>query len=380
MKIAPAIELTERERETLKALSRGKKISVRLSERSAIVLLAAQGLENIAIATRLKMTRQKVARWRDRYANQGLKGIEMDAPRSGRIPEISAVRKAQVIQKTLREKPVAATQWSRSTMATLCGMSDSSIGRIWKAHGLKPHLSRTFKLSNDKHLAEKLAAIVGLYLNPPEHALVFSCAEKSQIDVASAPPLRGSLRLSVSLRSAQALDRTQPGLPLKKGRCGTHTHDYVRHGTTTLFAALEVLEGRVIGQCLPRHRHQEFLKFLRTLDASYPKTLKLHLILDNYGTHKHAKVQRWLDKHPRFKLHFTPTSASWTNLVERWFRELSEKAIRRAAFKSVSDLEATIETFLSAHNATAKPFVWTASVNTILTKLNKVKAIYDTLH
>ena len=244
-------------------------------------------------------------------------------------------------------------------MAKAKGLSFKSVQRIWKLHGLQPHLTRTFKLSRDKRFVEKLTDIVGVYLNPPDKAVVLCVDEKSQI---------------------QALDRTQPGLPLKKGRCGTRTHDYVRHGTTTLFAALEVLEGKVIGQCLPRHRHQEFLKFLRTLDASYPKTLDLHLILDNYGTHKHAKVQRWLEKHPRFKLHFTPTSASWTNLVERWFRELSEKAIRRGVFKSVADLEAAIEAFLTSHNQAAKPFVWTASVDKIVAKLKKVKSIYDTLH
>ena len=244
-------------------------------------------------------------------------------------------------------------------MARAKKLSFKSVHRIWQMHGLKPHLTRTFKLSRDKRFVEKLTDIVGVYLNPPEKAVVLCVDEKSQI---------------------QALDRTQPGLPLKKGRCGTHTHDYVRHGTTTLFAALEVLKGKVIGQCLPRHRHQEFLKFLRTLDASYPKDLDLHLILDNYGTHKHAKVKRWLGKHPRFKLHFTPTSASWTNLVERWFRELSEKAIRRGVFKSVGDLEAAIQGFLASHNEAPMPFVWTAPVEKILSKLGKVKAIYDTLH
>ena len=249
MRIAPAIELTDKEREILKALSRGKKVSVRLAERSAIVLLAAQGQENIAIAARLKVTRQKVARWRDRYAAQGLKGIETDAPRCGRIPTISAARKAQVIHKTLQEKPTAATHWSRSTMAALCGMSDSSIGRIWQAHGLKPHLSRTFKLSNDPHFAEKLEVIVGLYLNPPEHALVFSCDEKSQI---------------------QALDRTQPGLPIKQGRAATMTHDYKRNGTTSLFAALNIATGEVIGTCMKQHRHQEWIRFLNLVRRSAP--------------------------------------------------------------------------------------------------------------
>ena len=351
--------------------------------------MAHQGKSSQAIGKKLKVSQPTIRRWKERFLQSGTDGLTKIAAGRGRKPSLSRRKVAAVVRATLHGKPKGQTHWSCRTMAKAKKLSFKSVQRIWKLHGLKPHLRRTFKLSRDKRFVEKLTDIVGVYLNPPEKAVVLCVDEKSQIDVASAPPLRGSLRLSVSLRSAQALDRTQPGLPLKKGRCGTHTHDYVRHGTTTLFAALEVLEGRVIGQCLPRHRHQEFLKFLRTLDASYPKTLDLHLILDKpsassgrvrYGTHKHARVQHWFDKHPRFKLHFTPSSASWTNLVERWFRELSEKAIRRAAFKSVSDLEATIETFLSAHNATAKPFVWTASVNTILTKLNKVKAIYDTLH
>lgn len=327
--------------------------------RSRIILMAHQGKSSKAIGKKLKVSQPTIRRWKERFLQSGTDGLTKIAAGRGRKPSLSRRKVAAVVRATLHGKPKGQTHWSCRTMAAAKKLSFKSVHRIWKLHGLKPHLTRTFKLSRDKRFVEKLTDIVGVYLNPPDKAVVLCVDEKSQI---------------------QALDRTQPGLPLKKGRCGTHTHDYVRHGTTTLFAALDVLEGRVIGQCLPRHRHQEFLKFLRTLDASYPKTLDLHLILDNYGTHKHAKVQRWLDKHPRFKLHFTPTSASWTNLVERWFRELSDKAIRRAAFKSVSDLEAAIETFLSAHNTTAKPFVWTASVNKILTKLNKVKAIYDTLH
>ena len=237
MRKAAAIELTEKKRGVLVALSRGKKVSVRLAPRSAIILLAADGQENIAIAARLKITRQRAARWRDRYAAQGLEGIAMDAPRSGRIPQIASARKQQVIKRTLAEKPPASTHWSRSTMASASGLSDSTVGRIWKAHGLKPHLSRPFKLSHDKHFAEKLAAIVGLYLNPPEHAVVFSCDEKSQI---------------------QALDRTQPGLPLKKGRAATLTHDYKRNGTTSLLAALNIATGKIIGTCMKKPRHQEW--------------------------------------------------------------------------------------------------------------------------
>ena len=352
---------------------------MRLAERSAIVLLAAQGMETIAIAERLKMTRQKVARWRARYAKQGLAGIEMDAPRSGRIPQISAVRKAQVIQTTLEQKPAAATQWSRSTMAALSGMSDSSIGRIWQAHGLKPHLSRTFKLSNDKHFAEKLEAIVGLYLNPPEHALVFSCDEKSQIDVAATPPLRGSLRLSVSLRSAQALDRTQPGLPIKKGRAATMTHDYKRNGTTSLFAALNMATGEVIGACMKKHRHQEWIRFLNLVRQSAPGVRQVHVICDNYATHKHAKVQAWQRSNPRFHFHFTPTSASWLNMVERFFRDLTTNRIRRGVFHSEADLIAAIEENLEVHNANPKPLLWTARADDILEKVKRGRAKLDKL-
>jgi len=244
-------------------------------------------------------------------------------------------------------------------MAKAKGVSFKTVQRIWNLHGLKPHQQKTFKLSRDKRFVEKLPDVVGVYLNPPDKAVVLCVDEKSPL---------------------QALDRTPPGLPLKKGRCGTHTHDYVRHGTTTLFAALNVLDGKVIGQCLPRHRHQEFRKFLRTVDAEFPPELERHLILDHYGTHKHPKVPQWLAKGPRFQLHFTPTSASWTNLVERWFRELTEKAIRRGAFASVADLETAISAFLANHKEDAKPFVWTALAEAIMAKLEKVNAIYDTLH
>ena len=358
MRIAPAIELTEKERATLQGLSRGKKVSVRLAERSAIVLLAAQGNENIAIAAQLKMTRQKVARWRDRYAKQGVKGIEMDAPRSGRIPKIAAARKAQVIHTTLEQKPTAATQWSRRTMAAHSGMSDSSIGRIWKAHGLKPHLSRTFKLSNDQHFAQKLEAIVGLYLNPPEHALVFSCDEKSQI---------------------QALDRTQPGLPIKRGRAATMTHDYKRNGTTSLFAALNIATGEVIGTCMKKHRHQEWIRFLKLVSQSAHGDRQVHVICDNYATHKHAKVQAWQRSNPRFHFHFTPTSASWLNMVERFFRDLTTNRIRRGVFHSEADLIAAIEEYLEVHNANPKPLIWTARADDILEKVKRGRAKLDKL-
>jgi transposase len=358
MRIAPAIELTEKERETLESLSRGKKVSVRLAERALVVLLAAQGKENMAIAAQLGMTRQKAARWRDRYALQGLKGIEKDAPRSGRIPTISSARKKQVIKKTLHEKPAGRTHWSRSTMAAASGLSDSSIGRIWRANGLKPHLSRTFKLSNDQHFAEKLEDIVGLYLNPPEHAVVFCCDEKSQI---------------------QALDRTQPGLPIKKGRAGTMTHDYKRNGTTSLFAALDRATGKVIGTCMKKHRHQEWIRFLNLVKKSAPADRQVHLICDNYATHKHAKVQAWLKRNPRFHFHFTPTSASWLNMVERFFRDLTTNRIRRGVFHSEAELIAAIDEYLEVHNANPKPLIWTARANDILEKVKRGRAKLDKL-
>jgi transposase len=358
MRKAAAIELTEQERGTLLALSRGKKVSVRLAQRSAIILLAADGQENIAIAASLKITRQRAARWRDRYAAQGLAGIATDAPRSGRIPKISSASKQQVVKRTLEEKPPAATHWSRSTMASASGLSDSTVGRIWKTHGLKPHLSRTFKLSNDKHFAEKLEAIVGLYLNPPEHAVVFSCDEKSQI---------------------QALDRTQPGLPLKKGRAATMTHDYKCNGTTSLFAALNIATGKVIGTCLKQHRHQEWIRFLNLVKAAAPAARQVHVICDNYATHKHAKVQVWQKRNPHFHFHFTPTSASWLNMVERFFRDLTTNRIRRGVFHSEADLIAAIDEYLAVHNANPKPLIWTARATDILEKVKRARARLDKL-
>ena len=358
MKTAPVIELTEKERETLVALSRGKKVSVRLAERSAIVLLAASGEQSIAIAARLKITRQKVARWRARYASAGIQGIERDAPRSGRIPRIPDANKKQVIEKTLHEKPAAATQWSRSTMAAASGLSDSTIGRIWKAHGLKPHLSRTFKLSNDTQFAQKLETIVGLYLNPPEHAVVFSCDEKSQI---------------------QALDRTQPGLPLKKGRAATMTHDYKRNGTTSLFAALNIATGKVIGTCMKRHRHQEWIRFLNLVKQSVTGDRQVHVICDNYATHKHAKVQAWQKRNAHFHFHFTPTSASWLNMVERFFRDLTTNRIRSGVFHSEADLIAAIDEYLQVHNANPKPLIWTARAADILEKVKRGRDKLDKL-
>jgi len=327
--------------------------------RSLIILEAHRGQSAQAIGKSLKVSQPTIRLWKRRFMEGGPQALTTIAPGRGRKPKMSRQKVTAVVRATQHTTPPGQTQWSCRTMAKAKGLSFKTVQRIWNLHGLKPHQQRTFKLSRDKRFVEKLTDVVGVYLNPPDKAVVLCVDEKSQI---------------------QALDRTQPGLPLKPGRCGTQTHDYVRHGTTTLFAALNVLDGKVIGQCLPRHRHQEFLKFLRTVDAEFPPTLELHLILDNYGTHKHPKVQQWLGKRPRFKLHFTPTSASWTNLVERWFRELTEKAIRRGAFVSVADLKAAIHAFLANYNDEAKPFVWTASAETIMAKLQRVKAIYDTLH
>lgn len=350
MRHAALITLTEVEHSRLIALSTARRVSVRLSERAKIVLLASEGLENIEIASRLGITRQKAGRWRDRYADSGLSGIEQDAPRSGRGRLIRESTIKEVVSKTLEEKPANATHWSRSRMSAATGLSESTIGRIWKNHGLKPHLIGTFKLSNDKQFAEKLEDIIGLYLSPPEHAVVFSCDEKSQI---------------------QALDRTQPGLPLKKGRCGTMTHDYKRNGTTSLFAALNIASGEVIGTCMPKHRHQEWIKFLNTINSRVEADKEVHIICDNYATHKHAKVKAWQERNKRFHFHFTPTSASWLNMVERFFRDITENQLRRGVFKSVQDLVQTIEQYLNEHNENPKPFIWTAKASDILEKVKR---------
>jgi transposase len=342
--------LTSLERRKLEALRVSRKTARRLCERSAVVLLAADGLDNKTIALRLNQDVGKVGRWRIRYSKLGLAGIEQDATRPGRIKPISQRKQSEVVKLTQHSKPDGATHWSRSSMARKAGISESSVGRIWASHGLKPHRIKSFKLSNDKHFEEKLHDIIGLYQSPPEHAIVFSCDEKSQI---------------------QALDRTQPGLPLKKGRCNTMTHDYKRNGTTSLFAAMNTLDGKVIGRCMNKHRHQEWLAFLRLLDKEAQADKPVHVICDNYATHKHAKVQAWQRRHPRFTFHFTPTSASWLNMVERFFRDLTEKSVRRGVFHSVGDLIEAIEEHIRVHNLNPKPFIWTASANDILEKVRR---------
>ena len=352
MRTAPRVELSVEDKGWLEKVSRSRIEAVRLLERALIVLLAADGQTNRQIGLSLGITEEKAARWRGRFLAQGRLGLAQDAPGRGRKPTYLPKVVSMVVRRTTRQKPEAATHWSRRVMARATDLSASTIGRIWRQHGLKPHLSRTFKVSNDPQFAEKLEDIVGLYLAAPEHALVFCCDEKSQV---------------------QALDRTQPGLPLKKGRASTFTHDYVRHGTTTLFAALNVADGTVIGQCQARHRHLEWLKFLRLLDAQTTPDRELHLILDNYATHKHPKVKAWLHKHPRFHLHFTPTSASWLNMVERFFRDLSTQRLRRGVFRSLPELIEAITTYLASYNARPTAFVWTASASDILAKVKRAR-------
>jgi len=352
MKSAPVITLSDSERRSLESWSRGRSTQARRVLRAKIVLMAAEGKTNQAIAAELRTSKPTVGRWRSRFARLRVAGIEKDAPRPGRTPAVSAKTVDLIVRKTTQEKPEAATHWSTRTMAKAVGVSKDTVQRIWAAHGLKPHLVKTFKVSNDPQFAEKLEDVVGLYLSPPEHALVLSCDEKTQI---------------------QALDRTQKGLPIHLGRCGTMTHDYKRNGTTTLFAALAVAEGKVIGTCMQKHRHQEWIKFLKLIDEETPPELDLHLIVDNYATHKHPKVQAWLKRHKRFHIHFTPTSSSWLNLVERWFREITDKRIRRGTFRSVEQLIQAIIEYIDHNNQMPRPFVWTAKANEILAKVQRAR-------
>jgi transposase len=325
--------------------------------RSEIVLATADGLGTMAIMRRTGKAKPTVWRWQERWLEAGVDGLLRDKTRPGRKKPLSREVKLAVLAKTAQERPPDATHWSARTMARAIGISHTSVQRIWAEAGLKPHLVQTFKLSNDPQFADKVTDVVGLYLDPPDKALVLCVDEKSQI---------------------QALDRTQPGLPLKKGRAATMTHDYKRHGTTTLFAALNVKTGEVIGQCQPRHRAREFLRFLKTIDRNVAKRLDVHLIVDNYATHKTEEVKAWLAKHPRFKLHFIPTSSSWLNLVERFFAEITRKRIRRGVFTSVAELEAAIHDYLDTHNADPKPFVWTKSADVILAKTDRARAALET--
>lgn len=326
--------------------------------RCRIVLGTAAGESDRTLAERLSVNRKTVMLWRDRFAERRLEGLWEIAPGRGRKATYDQQKVAEIVHATLHDRPEGQTHWSCRTLAEEQGVSKSMIHNVWQAHNLKPHLTETFKLSRDPKFLEKMTDVIGLYMNPPDHAVVLCIDEKTQI---------------------QALDRTQPGLPMKKGRAGTMTHDYKRNGTTTLFAALDALQGKVIGQCFQRHRHQEFLRFLRTLDKEFPGDVPMHLIVDNYSTHKHANVQLWLKRHPRFVLHFIPTSSSWLNLVERWFRELTDKAIRRGVFHSIPDLKEAIDAYLAAWNHDPKPFVWTATVESIMEKLSRCRQTLETI-
>ena len=359
MRVAPQVELTTDEKATLAAWATGRKTPVRMAERARILLLADSGAFDTEISSQLSITPKKVARWRKRFLDKGLAGLEKDAPRPGRTPAIDRDAIAEIVRLTTQEKPSNATHWSTRGMAAAAGISDSSVLRIWHAHGLKPHRVESFKLSNGPLFGQKLEAIVGLYLNPPDQAIVLCVDEKSQV---------------------QALDRAQPGLPLKPGRAGTMTHDYKRHGTTTLFAALNAASGEVISLCQQRHRHQEWIKFLRLLEDATPPGKELHLIADNYAAHKHPKVERWLKRHPRFHVHYTPTSSSWLNMVERFFRDLTENRLRRGVFRSVLELIEALDEYVDLHNESPKPFIWTAKANGILAKVMRAKASALTGH
>lgn len=349
---SPPVVLSEAELNRLDQWIRAGSTPQQVVLRAWIIRHAAAGRTDKMIAATLAIRRETAALWRRRVREQGIGCVWEIAPGRGRKRRYDAAKVGRWIKATLQTKPAGTTHWSTRALARAQGVSKNTIQRAWQDHGLKPHLTKTFKLSRDPRFLEKLTDVVGVYLTPPQNAVVLCVDEKSQI---------------------QALDRTQPGLPLKPGRCGTYTHDYHRHGTTTLFAALQVAEGRVIGQCYPRHRHQEFLRFLRRLDDEFPRDKTLHLILDNYGTHGHPRVRRWLQRHPRFVLHFIPTSSSWLNLIERWFVELEQKAVRRGVFRSVPELQRAIADFLSAWNAQPAPFVWTASIERILEKVQRAR-------
>ena len=324
--------------------------------RAQIVLAATRDLENKEIASELGVSRETVGRWRSRFVMDGVKGILKDLPRGGRTPTARSRVEGRILRVTTQKKPANATHWSTRTLAKELGVTPSMVHRVWKANGLKPHLVKTFKVSNDPHFEEKLRDVVGLYLSPPKNALVLSADEKTSI---------------------QALDRTQPGLPLVKGRCGTMTHDYKRNGTTTLFAAIELGHGTVIATCMQRHRHQEWIKFLMRIDEHTPQELDLHVIVDNYATHKHEKVRRWLERHPRFHMHFIPTSSSWLNIVEGFFRNLDEKRLKRDAFGSVPQLIDAIMGYINSHNDAPKPIAWTKAADEILKKVGRARAKLD---
>lgn len=354
---APALALSEGERRELRELTSSRNAPQGIALRAQIVLGAADGVGNKVLARQLSTSLPTVLLWRRRFQQEGLPGILEDRPRSGRPKEVSAEQEAALIDRTLHSTPKDATHWSVRMMAREAGLSPATVQRIWSKHHLQPHRVESFKFSTDPEFAAKVRDIVGLYLNPPDKAIVLSVDEKSQI---------------------QALDRTQPILPLRPGLPERQTHDYERHGTTTLFAALDVAAGKVIGDCQPRHRHQEFLRFLAKIDAAIPVGMPVHLILDNYGTHKHPEVKAWFADHPRYQVHFTPTSASWLNQVERWFAEITRKRIRRGTFRSVRELEKAIRDYIRAHNKAPRPFQWVATANKIVAKVRKYKRTLET--
>lgn len=355
-------QLRHGDRAALERLVRSRTAPQRLVERVRIVLASADGMAGNAICKRVSVSRPMVQRWLDRYDAEGLPGIRADRPRPGRPRRITPEMKADIVRRTLETEPPAGTHWSTRLMAAEMGVHQTTVSRIWRAHGLQPHRVEYFKLSKDPRFVEKLRDVVGLYMNPPERAVVFSVDEKSQV---------------------QALDRTQPGLPLKKGRAGTMTHPSgkdKRHGTITLFAALDVATGQLVHDCLPRHRHQEFLRFMGRVERSVEPDLDIHVIVDNYATHKHPKVKRWLERHPRVRFHFVPTSASWLNLVERFFSELTTRQLRRLTVTSVQELIAAITHYIHQRNKAPKPFVWTATVQRILAKVDKANDTLASLH
>lgn len=358
-KPADSLPMTDEQETTLETWVAARTTAQRTVMRARICLLAAEGMSNNAIAAELGISRPTAILWRRRFEQHGCPGIASDASHGVSPRRLNPAKEKAVVEATLQTKPAGATHWSTRLMAQAQGVSKSTVQRIWDAHGLQPHRIETFKLSKDKHFVEKLTDVVGVYLNPPDKAVVLCMDEKSQI---------------------QALNRMQPGLPMKPGRCGTMTHDYKRNGTTCLFAALNVLEGKVIGSCFPRHRHIEFLKFLRTVERQVPRKLDIHAILDNYGTHTHPRVRAWLTNHQRFHLHFVPTSSSWLNLVERWFGEITRRQIRRGSFNNTQELIQAIHQYIQMNNENPKPFVWTKKAEVILDKVKRCKVVIGTLH
>jgi transposase len=359
MRTGISIDVTASDRERLLAIVADRNSPQKHVWRARIVLLSADGHGTAAIMRQVGVAKTAVWRWQERFMRAGVDGLLRDKTRPSRIPRLPAEIVQRVVTLTLGAPPGETTHWTAAAMAKACGISASSVRRIWRSHGLQPHRMRQFKLSTDAKFAEKLRDIVGLYVDPPAHAVVLSVDEKSQI---------------------QALDRTQPGLPLKRGRCGTMTHDYKRHGTTTLFAALNVLDGSVIGRCMQRHRHQEFIRFLNAVEAAVPAGKLVHAIIDNYAAHKHPKVRQWLARHPRWTFHFTPTSASWLNAVEGFFAKLTRRRLKRGAFHSLVSLQAAINRFLEEANTDPRPFRWTKDPDTIIAAVKRGHQALDSIH